>query len=286
MLLEARELARGLQLVRPQAPAPVVHRLTPDGRSWLLHAPGWWPAPAHELSELWASRPSKPTYGVIFGRKVAFPRRTRTYGADYTYTGQTQCAEPLSSAPPMLRNVIAQLQAVPMLSAHNAALLNWYDAASGDYMGAHSDDERELLLDAPIVSLSWCTRGHEARPYPCRHHPAHPFSPHSFRPRPQRRFRLVPRKGAADSLTPTWNDPKTPGVLRMRNGCLVVMGGACQQTHKHELMKVTRQLSESVGRRINLTLRAFARSGDRDATSAVEAHATAMRKRPRDPRVH
>jgi len=77
-----------------------------------------------------------------------------------------------------------------------------------------------------------------------------------------------------------------PGVLRLRNGCLVVMGGSCQQTHKHELMKVTRQLSESVGRRINLTLRAFARAGDRDAAAAAEAHATAMRKRPRDARVH
>ena len=109
-----------------------------------------------------------------------------------------------------------------------------------------------------------------------------PHLPHPFpRPRPQRRFRLLPRKGVADSLTPTWNDPKTPGVLRLRDGCLVVMGGACQQTHKHELMKVTKQPSESVGRRINLTLRAFAAPG-RHAAAAAGAHVEAVRKRPRD----
>ena len=48
-----------------------------------------------------------------------------------------------------------------------------------------------------------------------------------------------------------------PGCVPLRNGCLVVMGGMCQATHKHELMKVTKQLGESDGRRINLTLRAF-----------------------------
>ena len=29
-----------------------------------------------------------------------------------------------------------------------------------------------------------------------------------------------------------------PGVINMFDGCLVIMGGQCQLTHKHELMKV------------------------------------------------
>ena len=50
------------------------------------------------------------------------------------------------------------------------------------------------------------------------------------------------------------------GCVPLRNGCLVVMGGECQRTHKHELMKPTKALGESSGRRINLTLRHFAAS--------------------------
>ena len=112
-------------------------------------------------------------------------------------------------------------------------------------MGAHSDDERELLRHLPVVSLSWAT-------------PAH-----------YRRFRFTPRKGVSDALAPEWG--AGPGVLRLHNGCLVVMGGLCQTTHKHELMKPTKQLAESSGRRINLTLRAF------DAKSAL-----ASKKRQRE----
>ena len=51
----------------------------------------------------------------------------------------------------------------------------------------------------------------------------------------------------------------------------MVMGGACQETHKHELMKPTKAQGESVGLRINLTLRAF-----------HEAPVEASRKRQRD----
>ena len=231
-LESAHRLVSELKSLRPEFSRPInVHKLTPDGRSWLLHAERYWPLDDADVENLWKVRPTDPTKGVIMGREVDFPRRTAAYGVDYKYTGQVQRSAPLDAAPAPLNGIVAALRR-EAFQEHNALLLNWYDAKQKEYMGAHSDDERELIKSAPVVSLSWTTRGH------------------------YRRFRFTPRKGVADALTPDeWG--LGPGCMALRNGCLVVMGGQCQATHKHELMKPTKQLGESDGRRINLTLRAF-----------------------------
>ena len=238
MLDAAHRLAHALSALRPDARSAIsVHSLTPDGRSWLLHAEQWWPDV--EVRALWASRPLDPTKGRIMGRDILFPRRTAAFGVDYKYTGQTQMSRPLDEAPEAVHAVVDALQQVD--SRWNALLLNWYEACDREYMGPHSDDERELVGGAPIVSLSWCSPGH------------------------YRRFRLTPKRGVKDALQPGWGHG--PGVLHLHHGCLVVMGGACQRTHKHEVMKPTKALGECEGRRINLTLRAF---GDAAARSSVK----------------
>ena len=173
------------------------------------------------MSSVWDERPEEPTQDRIMGKMVAFPRRTRSYGFDYKYTGQTQVAHPLTEAPALVREAFAALTKVPTLEGHNAVLLNWYDAELGEYMGAHSDDERDLVPCAPVLSLSWCSDSH------------------------YRRFRFTPRPGVHDALTPVWDgSSKMPGVLNLRDGCLVVMGGFCQATHKHELLKTRRKEPE------------------------------------------
>ena len=108
---------------------------------------------------------------------------------------------------------------------HNGTLLNWYVAEAGDYIGKHSDNEKGLIPAQTIASITW------ARP---REH--------------FRRFRLSPKKGH-DGTTLT---------LDLYDGDLVIMGGLCQATHDHEIMKSRkRQRNESKGRRINQTDRAF-----------------------------
>jgi len=227
----ASRVASALSMLRPEAAAVKAYRLTPDGRSWILHAPRWWPVTESEFTALWLERPTEPTRGLIMGREQAFPRRTRAFGQDYKYTGQTQVAHSFEKAHSVIRSIADAAVRVESLEGVNAALVNWYDAAAGEYIGAHSDDERALVRQAPIISLSWASAQH------------------------YRRFRLTARKGCEDALLPSWGAAK--GVLELHNGCLVVMGGDCQRTHKHELMKPTKALGESVGRRINLTLRAF-----------------------------
>jgi len=147
--------------------------------------------------------------------------------------------------------------AVPLLQTHSAALINFYDAARGEYIGAHSDDERALVKDASVISLSWCSKGHH------------------------RRFRFTARKGIGDALLPSWG--AAPGVLQLCDGCLVVMGGQCQRTHKHELMKPTKAIGESTGHRINVTLRCFKQPAVDGASESSTLPSLKKRKREGGP---
>ena len=81
--------------------------------------------------------------------------------------------------------------------------MNWYDAAQKDYIGAHSDDERQLFFGAPIVSITWTS------------------SPTHFR-----RFRIKPKNSSG--LYPNFGEE--PGVISLRDGDVVVMGGMCQKS--------------------------------------------------------
>jgi len=192
------------------------------------------------------------------GRVIDFPRRTRAFGTDYKFTGQTQKAEPIARIDPLVLEVSETLRAAdPLLAPNSAALLNFYDAARGKYIGAHSDDERALVKDSPVISLSWCSQGHH------------------------RRFRFTARKGITDALLPSWG--AAPGVLLLRDGCLVVMGGQCQRTHRHELMKPTKTTGESKGQRINLTLRSFEQQAAGRSSESGRAPLLAKRKRESGP---
>ena len=198
-------------------------------------------------------RPSKAHRGILMGRMIDFPRRCQAFGQDYAFSGQLSEAVPLAHAHPLVRRVVISMQ--EQSDAHKGVLLNWYDAASKDYIGPHSDDEGALIPDAPIFSLSWCSPGHF------------------------RRFRLTARAERDQALLPTVGGIGQ-GVIPLRNGCLIVMGGRCQKTHKHEIMPVRKKLGEDSGHRINLTLRAFKAgnaltTGGKSAVPMAAAHVSA-----------
>ena len=257
MLEEASRLAALLSKCRNNAVPVSVHPLTTDGRSWLLHAAGWWPLPEADFAQAWAEHPPQRPTGVIFGKPVVFHRYTQAYGVDYAYTGQVARARPLDAAPPPLAEVLRTLRAVAPLAEYNSALVNWYETdmlqqpkSMPDYMGAHSDDERGLRAGYPIVSLSWCAPAGHAR-----------------------RFRLKPKAHVADGLVPPeWRgDGRVEGAVRaLGDGDLVVMGGECQRTHTHELLKPGRSAAEKAGRRINLPFRAFTVGGGAPPRSALK----------------
>lgn len=231
-------LAAFLEAAAVGAPTPTVHALTDDQRSWAIHAPAHRTLDKSSFDRLWATRPDTPPEIVMFGRRIAAPRRQRSFGVDYAFSGAVARAGPLRDETLVLdlaRQFRAGLEAAsgapgPALGADQTeretqgrvgALLNFYDAAEGDYIGPHADDERSLVGGCPIFSFSFGQT---------------------------RRFRLVPRPAQAGAKTVS---------LSLGSGDLLVMGGACQQTHKHEIIKPNKAERCDVAgtRRINLTFR-------------------------------
>lgn len=143
---------------------------SPDGRSadtskrypgFTHHAlPGgasvWSGIVAHRLSDpalfkpIWALHPADfHTIRSPAGKLVKTPRWQQAYGRDYRYSGSSNNAVPM---PALLKPFLAWAQTLePRL---NSLLLNWYDADLGHYIGKHRDDQRDLIADAPIVTIS------------------------------------------------------------------------------------------------------------------------------------
>ena len=195
--------------------------LTPDGESWIILKKGYMPCPPSTFEDLWNEKPTQRPEGKIMGKPVQFPRFTQAYGMDYSFAGQTAVSK--EEVPPFVHQYHASLFSGEISAAKNGTLVNWYDAEQGDYIGPHSDDERHLVKGAPIFSFTVCdSESH------------------------YRRFRLRPKRGDGKTL-----------IVKVENGDLLIMGGRCQLTHKHEIMKPTKKANEAKGRRINVTDRLF-----------------------------
>ena len=85
--------------------------------------------------------------------------------------------------------------------------------------GLHTDDENDLQSGFPIFSLSWGG---------------------------PRRFLFRAKK-----------DRREVTEVLLQDGDLLIMGGTCQQTHKHEVPKVRVTMDPPTTERSNWTIRAF-----------------------------
>lgn len=105
---------------------------------------------ASGFDRLWRMHPD--TFHVIkmHGKDVRTPRWQQAYGADYRYTGNINRAleVPLELAPlhAWIKSVID-----PRL---NGLLLNWYDAEHAQYIGKHRDSTINMIVGAPILTIS------------------------------------------------------------------------------------------------------------------------------------
>lgn len=82
---------------------------------------------------------------------VKTPRWQQAYGRDYTYSGSRNNALQI---PPLLAPLLDWARRSIDVRL-DSMLLNWYDAELGHYIGRHRDDERQLLVGAPIVTISF-----------------------------------------------------------------------------------------------------------------------------------
>lgn len=107
----------------------------------------------HHQDALLQDVPWKSDEVLIFGKRVVTSRKVAWYGdtgCDYRYSGTTKQALPWNAALLDLKSAVERLSR----ESFNSCLLNLYhDGSEG--MGWHSDDEREIVRDSAIASLSF-----------------------------------------------------------------------------------------------------------------------------------
>ena len=99
---------------------------------------------------------------MIHGRRVKQPRWQQAYGRDYHFSGTNNEALALPECLLEVQEWVREEIDVRV----NGLLLNWYDGTKGHYIGKHRDSIKDLVPDAPIVTLSFGeTRTFRLRPW-------------------------------------------------------------------------------------------------------------------------
>lgn len=106
---------------------------------------------AAQFEAIWSMHPAEYHVIKIHGREVKTPRWQQAFGVDYHYTARVNRALALPT------------QLVPLLAwaretVHaglNGALVNWYRGELGHYIGPHHDSVKNMVPDAPIVTISF-----------------------------------------------------------------------------------------------------------------------------------
>jgi len=183
------------------------------------------PSEKHEqFKELWNAQPEEWGTVKMMGKIISLPRKQQSYLVGYYFTGLMHDA--IQQLPTKrveeLFNFAKSLGYGVGGGNFNGALLNWYRDGR-DYIGPHADDIRQLDPKSAVFSASFGT---------------------------ERTFRI--RKIERGK-------PAGPVVLDIAliPNCFVVMGGAMQSTHKHEVPKISGKRGLSIGKRINVTFRQF-----------------------------
>ena len=168
--------------------------------------------PAFE--DVWSLRPAEPQHVVLYGKQLEIPRRQLAFGRSYTFSGQTSTAH---LAPQWLDAVKDGVEKTTG-AGFNGILMNFYEG--DDYIGPHSDDEKQLVRGHPICTLSLGGA---------------------------RRFVLAEKQ----------DKKKFEFVLNDRD--VLMMHGKCQREFKHHVKKPLKKDAGSFRqRRVSITFRKFA----------------------------
>jgi alkylated DNA repair dioxygenase AlkB len=152
------------------------------------------------------------------------PRWQKTYLKDYSFTGMDHKADlnlP-KEIPPILDWANEYFKEYTKYK-FNQVLLNWYKNGL-DYIGPHSDDEKQLKPNSLIFSCTFADPG------------------------VIRTFRIRSKDSYPGSI---FED------IKLTDGVFIVMGGNMQKEFRHEIVKINGKRGENTGRRINITFRQF-----------------------------
>jgi len=126
------------------------HILDDGHRFWVGRLPETRLPGQDQFETLWCLHPTTFPEIHLHGRLVKIPRWQQAYGADYHFSGRTSAALPVpSSLEPFHSWARSAID-----DRLNGLLLNWYDGDLGHYIGPHRDSTRNMVPDAPIVTIS------------------------------------------------------------------------------------------------------------------------------------
>jgi alkylated DNA repair dioxygenase AlkB len=164
---------------------------------------------------LWNHHPEHYNQIKIYDKMVNMPRYTQTYLKNYAYSGVEHQALPLPQDFTPFFDWACKLK---QNETYNQVLVNWYQNGL-HYINAHSDNEKQLIKEHPIISISLGA---------------------------ERIFRI--RNKETKEIVKD---------IVMKNGSYLIMGGKMQQNFTHEVPKITGKSGENTGKRINITFRNF-----------------------------
>jgi alkylated DNA repair dioxygenase AlkB len=168
-----------------------------------------------KFDKLWNHHPDHFNQIKIYDKMVDMPRYTQTYLKNYVYSGVEHQALPL---PQDFKPFFDWANKLKPNETYNQVLVNWYKDGS-HYIGAHTDNEKQLVKEYPIISISLGA---------------------------ERIFRI--RNKETKEIVKD---------IVMKDRTYLIMGGKMQQNFTHEVPKITGKIGENTGKRINITFRKF-----------------------------
>lgn len=178
-----------------------------------------------DVQAMWDACPKTRDHITIYGKTHPLPRFQKLFGeARYKFSGIQLVPDPV--IPALVQRCLDYArEKYPELS-WNGALANFYPDGES-YISPHSDDERDLTKGAPILSFSFGG---------------------------VRTFLVQAKEKHLDKAYAT--EIKFP----TKHNSLIVMGGGIQTEFTHGIPKTTKR-DGVAKRRINVTVRAFAKPG-------------------------
>ena len=106
----------------------------------------------YDFDKLWSLHPAKYGKIKIYGKIINTPRYTQSYLQSYNYSGMVHLAIDL---PPEFEQFLeyANKLVSKFSYKYNQVLVNWYENGN-HYIGAHSDNESQIIENSPILCIS------------------------------------------------------------------------------------------------------------------------------------
>ena len=164
------------------------------------------------FEEVWSFKPEEFEQVKMYGKMMTCPRWTRSFGKSYAYSGIRHEAEPI---PKTLQPIFDWANSLNVGVFHQM-LINFYIGPSHG-ISAHSDAEKDLIENAPIVSVSLGA---------------------------ERTFRIRQK-----------SDKSVIKDLQMPNRSYLIMKGTMQKDFTHEVPKMLSKKLPQIDKRINITFR-------------------------------